>query len=36
MADRARSVGGTLEAGPDGDGFLVRASLPTAARTLVE
>ncbi|MEU6699287.1 histidine kinase [Pseudonocardia sp. NPDC046786] len=28
LDERARAVGGTLDAGPDGDGWLVRASLP--------
>ena len=36
MADRARSVGGRLEAGQVPDGFLVRAWLPTTAHALVD
>lgn len=37
MAERAASLGGTLEAGPDGDrGWLVRAVLPVAARPVRE
>jgi signal transduction histidine kinase len=31
MADRARSVGGRIEAGAEGDDFVVRAWLPTTA-----
>ncbi|ALE86520.1 hypothetical protein XF36_28060 [Pseudonocardia sp. HH130629-09] len=31
LRERARAVGGTLHAGPDGDGWLVRADLPLAA-----
>ena len=31
MADRARSVGGWIEAGPDGEDFLVNVWLPTTA-----
>ena len=31
MADRARSVGGRVETGPDGEEFVVRAWLPTTA-----
>jgi signal transduction histidine kinase len=31
MADRARSVGGRLETGPEGEEFVVRAWLPTTA-----
>ncbi len=32
MHERAEAVGGTLHAGPEGDGWLVHASLPTVAR----
>jgi signal transduction histidine kinase len=32
MHERAEAVGGTLAAGPEGDGWLVHASLPTVAR----
>jgi signal transduction histidine kinase len=32
MHERAEAVGGTLHAGPGGDGWLVQASLPTVAR----
>jgi signal transduction histidine kinase len=36
MSDRARSVGGTVETGPDAEGgFLVRATLPATARSTV-
>jgi signal transduction histidine kinase len=31
MQERAEAVGGTLRAGPEGDGWLVRASLPRVA-----
>ncbi|WP_242903747.1 sensor histidine kinase [Actinomadura terrae] len=31
MGERARSLGGTLDAGPSGGGWTVRASLPTSA-----
>ncbi|BBG05012.1 MULTISPECIES: sensor histidine kinase [Pseudonocardia] len=33
LAERARAVGGTLVAGPDGDGWLVRAALPFGGGT---
>ena len=36
MSDRARSVGGRLEAGRVADGFLVHAWLPTTARAMVD
>ena len=32
MQERAEAVGGTLHAGPEGEGWLVYASLPRAAR----
>jgi signal transduction histidine kinase len=28
MEERARALGGSLHAGPDGDGWVVRAELP--------
>ncbi len=30
LRERARAVGGSFHAGPDGDGWLVRARLPLA------
>jgi signal transduction histidine kinase len=32
MQERAEAVGGTLHAGPGGEGWLVHASLPRVAR----